>query len=310
MNLTGLHILLTYQCNYECDHCFVWGSPRQTGTFTLAQLEDVFQQALDLGSIENIYFEGGEVFLYHTLLVEAVSRAKALGFWTGIVSNAFWATSLEKANKWLHPLVEAGLDRVELSNDLFHDHHKGPKVDYGVEAGNRLGLSVGTISVDPPTGYRDSSASEPGEPLTGGGVMYRGRAAELLTDGLPRQPWESFTTCPYESLANPGRVHLDPLGNLHLCQGLVMGNLFEQPLKQIVQDYEPTCHPIVGPLLEGGPARLVRRYQLSPQSGYVDACHLCYTARQALRPTFASLLGPDQMYGVPNAVSQNRGAFL
>jgi len=29
MKLSSLHVLLTYQCNYECDHCFVWGSPRQ-----------------------------------------------------------------------------------------------------------------------------------------------------------------------------------------------------------------------------------------------------------------------------------------
>ena len=39
MKLDGLHILLTYQCIYECDHCFVWGSPRQTGTLTLEQIE-------------------------------------------------------------------------------------------------------------------------------------------------------------------------------------------------------------------------------------------------------------------------------
>ena len=26
MELTSLHILLTYQCTCECEHCFVWGS--------------------------------------------------------------------------------------------------------------------------------------------------------------------------------------------------------------------------------------------------------------------------------------------
>lgn len=35
MTLRGLHLLLTYQCNLECDHCFVWGSPWQAGTMTL-----------------------------------------------------------------------------------------------------------------------------------------------------------------------------------------------------------------------------------------------------------------------------------
>jgi len=30
----------------------------------------------------------------------------------------------------------------------------------------------------------------------------------------------------------------------------------------------------------------------------VDACHLCYRAREFLRPHFPELLGPDEMYGV------------
>jgi hypothetical protein len=276
----------------------VWGSPRQTGVFTLAQLEEVYRQALDLGTICDIYFEGGEAFLYYPILIKAVARAKDLGFWIGIVSNADWATSVEDALEWLQPLAEAGLDRIELSSDLFHGHElETPESRNGMAAANQLGLAVGTICIDPPTGYRDPTQFEPGAPVTGGGVMYRGRAAMALVEGLPRQPWKSFTKCPYENLAGPSRVHLDPLGNLHLCQGLVMGNLFERSLKQIMQEYDPLTHPVVGPLLEGGPACLIQRYALDHQAGYVDACHLCYIARQALRDRFPELLGPNQMYG-------------
>ena len=71
MKLNGLHILLTYQCTYECDHCFVWGSPRQTGTLTLEQIENILQQAKDAG-VTSIYFEGGEPFLYYPVLAKAV----------------------------------------------------------------------------------------------------------------------------------------------------------------------------------------------------------------------------------------------
>jgi MoaA/NifB/PqqE/SkfB family radical SAM enzyme len=299
MNLSGLHILLTYQCNYECDHCFVWGSPRQTGVLTLAQLELVYKQALELGTIRQIYFEGGEAFLYYPVLVKAVVRAKELGFWTGIVSNNYWATNVEDATAWLRPLVEAGLDTIELSSDLFHgDDMETRESRNALAAAYQLGLTTaGTICIDPPTGYRDPDGSQPGEPVTGGGVMYRGRAAEKLVEGLPRQPWESFTTCPYEDLANPSRIHLDPLGNLHLCQGLLLGNLFQQSLKQIVQEYDSTDHPVVSQLLEGGPTRLVKVFNLDHQNGYVDACHLCYTARRALRDLYPEVLGPDQMYG-------------
>jgi hypothetical protein len=298
MNLSGLHILLTYQCNYECDHCFVWGSPWQTGVFTLAQLEEVYRQAAELGTIREIYFEGGEAFLYYPILVKAVSLARAWGFWTGIVSSAYWATSVEDALEWLRPLAEAGLNRIDLSSDLFHGLQMDtPESRAGQAAASQLGLNSGRIRIDPPTGYRDPGRYEPGAPVTGGGVMYRGRAAKALVEGLPCQPWESFTSCPYEDLAEPSRVHLDPLGNLHLCQGLLMGNLFERPLVQLAQDYQPATHAVVGPLLAGGPALLVQRHDVTHQPGYVDACHLCYTVRQALRSRFPEILGPDQMYG-------------
>jgi MoaA/NifB/PqqE/SkfB family radical SAM enzyme len=51
MSLTGLHLLLTYQCNYECDHCFAWGSPGQTGVMTLAQIRDIYRQAKEMETI-------------------------------------------------------------------------------------------------------------------------------------------------------------------------------------------------------------------------------------------------------------------
>ena len=72
MRLTGLHLLLTYQCTFECDHCFVWGSPFQTGVMTLKQIGEILHQGEALGSITSIYFEGGEPFLYHPILVKGV----------------------------------------------------------------------------------------------------------------------------------------------------------------------------------------------------------------------------------------------
>ena len=299
MELSGLHILLTYICNFECDHCFVWGSPWQTGTFTLAQLDDVFQQAKDVGTINEIYFEGGEAFLFYPILVEAVGRAKKLGFSTGIVSNGYWATAGEDAWIWLKPLVAAGLDSLDISCDLFHgDPEFNGEMHLGSKAARELFLNTSIIEVDPPKGMRDPEEAEPGLTLTGGGVMFRGRAVEKLTAGVPRQRWNSFTACPYEDLADPGRVHLDPLGNLHLCQGIVIGNIFERPLKEILNEFDPADDPIVGPILEGGPTALVERHGLEHEEGYVDACHICYAAREALRTQYPAELTPDQVYGI------------
>jgi hypothetical protein len=93
-------------------------------------------------------------------------------------------------------------------------------------------------------------------------------------------------------------VHLDPLGNIHICQGISLGNIYQDELTDICSAYDPEAHPISGPLLAGGPAGLVNRYQLPHEEAYADACHLCYTARCALRSRFPEYLLPDQMYGI------------
>jgi len=128
--------------------------------------------------------------------------------------------------------------------------------------------------------------------------MYRGRAAEKLASRAHRFPWKGFTACPHENLREPGRIHLDPLGNLHICQGITLGNLLQTPLEQIIAGYDPERHPITGPLLAGGPAELARCYGVDTEPGYADACHLCDQVRRQLRPRFPGCLLPDQMYGV------------
>ena len=297
MKLTGLHILLTYQCNFECDHCFVWGSPWQSGTLTLNQLEDIYRQAKEVGTVTSVYFEGGEPFLYYPILVKAVKLGKEYGFNLGIVSNGYWATTKEDALEWLQPFVGM-LEDLSVSSDLFHyDESMSQQAKNACQAAEELGIPIGTISVAPPeTPEIDPAVGQ--LPLDESGVMYRGRAAAKLVEKASLKPWNEFNECPYEDLREPGRIHLGPMGNLHICQGISIGNLFEQPLREICAAYDPDEHPVTGPLLSGGPAELVRRYNLPHNDEYADACHLCYTSRVALREQYPSLLGPDQVYGL------------
>jgi MoaA/NifB/PqqE/SkfB family radical SAM enzyme len=294
MQLSGLHILLTYQCTCECDHCFVWGSPWQTGTLTFEQIEGILVQAKEAG-VTSMYFEGGEPFLYYTVLVKAVHKAADMGFSVGIVSNAYWAISVADAEEWLRPFVGRLAD-LTVSSDLFHcSESMGERPQNALVAAKWLNIPTGMISVAQP----DIEARQShGQIEVESAVMFRGRAAEKLAPRALPQPWERFDSCPHEDLHEPGRVHLDPLGNLHVCQGIVIGNLFEKPLKQICEEYDADAHPICGPLLAGGPAALVTEYNLPHVPSYADACHLCYEARTMLRSRFPHQLNPDQIYGV------------
>jgi hypothetical protein len=294
--LSGLHLLLTYECNYECDHCFVWGGPSQTGTMTLDVIEHIIEQARALGSVEWIYFEGGEPFLYYDTLVAGVRLAKESGFRVGIVSNAYWATSEAEAEERLAPL--AGLvEDLSISSDAYHGSEDGVTCpDIARSVARKLGIPVDFISVAAPESTEVAGAAgklPPGESA----VLFRGRAAEKLASRVAAKPWETFDTCPWEDLREPGRVHVDPFGNLHVCQGISIGNLLQRSLPEIMRDYDADEHPIVGPLLSGGPAGIVRRYGVPHEEGYADHCHLCYEARRLLRERFPEVLTPDQMYG-------------
>src|SRR6266540_445013 len=294
MKIEGLHILLTYQCTYECDHCFVWGSPWQIGTLTFEQIEQILEQAKEAG-VTSIYFEGGEPFLYYAILVQAVHKAADMGFSVGIVTNAYWANSVANAEEWLCPFV-GSLAALTVSSDLFHcSETMGECPQNALVAAKWLNIPTEMIRVAQPN--VDAQQSQ-GQMEEENAVMYRGRAAEKLVPRATHRPWERFDSCPHEDLREPGRIHLDPLGNLHICQGIAIGNLFKKPLKQICEEYDADVHPICGPLLEGGPAALVTEYNLPHEFSYADACHLCYAARISLRPRFPGQLSPDQMYGV------------
>jgi len=296
MKLTGLHILLTYQCTFTCDHCFVFGSPSQCGTLPLPQIRNILKQAKETG-VSSIYFEGGEPSLYYATLLAGVKEAVNMGFTAGVVSNGYWATSLEDALEFLRPFAGLLAD-LSISNDHYHySDEQNQQAHNAVAAANELGIPVGEICVAQPEDL--NAASIRGQlPESGAAVMYRGRAAEKLALRATTQPWDIFTDCPHEDLREPGRCHLDPLGNLHICQGISLGNIFETPLKDICGRYDAETHPICGPLLIGGPAALVTEYALLHKAGYADACHLCFEARRELRKRFPQILTPDQMYGV------------
>ncbi len=301
MKLTGLHLLLTLRCNLECDHCFVWGGPRQTATMTRPGIRDILRQAVDLGGVEWIHFEGGEPMLERDLLLAGAREAAQLGFQVGVVTNCFWAADAEAARAALRPFAGL-LNRVSISADAMHwnDGYRA-RAEAAVAAAREYGMSVSPLDVVRPAACAPdpSGALPPAEPS----IMYRGRAAERLAPLAARRPWEQFTACPHENLRAPARVHVDPRGDLHVCQGLSMGNLFQAPLRDLCAAYDPDAHPIVGPLVAGGPAELIRRYAPPHEAGYVDACHACYEVRRSLRERFPEVLTPLEMYDLQDAPS-------
>ncbi|MFX0097234.1 MAG: radical SAM protein [Candidatus Hodarchaeota archaeon] len=298
MLLKSAHFLLTYVCNLECDHCFVYSGPNVEGTFTLKQIRNVLDELAKIGTVKSVYFEGGEPFLFYPLMCEGIRIAKDFGFKTGVVTNAYWAISEEDAELWLEPLHKLEVADISISDDLFHyENEEMNPAKLALTAGKRLGMPASVIRIDKPTVESIDKEQPKGKPVIGGSVMFRGRAVEKLIEGLPKRPGKEFTECPYEDLENPERIHLDPFGEVHICQGLGMGNMWKTPLSKIIETYDASSHPICGPLVKGGPALLAEEYNVEHDNKYVDACHFCYLIRLALLTSFPQYLAPRQVYG-------------
>ncbi|MFH1435053.1 MAG: radical SAM protein [Pseudomonadota bacterium] len=306
--LTGIHILLTYKCTFECDHCFLYSGPAAQGTFTLPQVRGLLEESRKIGSIEWIYFEGGEPFLYYPSLLEGVRLSRDMGFKTGIVTNAYGAVSDEDAELWLRPLAQLGIDCLTVSDDAFHnDGEEDSPARLALAAARRLQIPTSPSCIQKPFVEAEPGAGqEKGRPVIGGGAMFKGRAVEKLSAGLPLRPWRELAQCPHEDLESPSRVHVDPQGNVHLCQGLSMGNMRKKPLSALVRGYDVKAHPIAGPLAEGGPALLAKRFDVDHEEQYVDECHFCFLVRRALTGRFPDLLAPRQVYGLEELEQKRR----
>lgn len=328
MRLAGLHLLLTYRCNASCRHCFLRSRPDLEGTMSEGAVDKYLDDADEMG-LKYFFVEGGEVFLYPDLLRRVVKKISGRGYWVGALTNGFFGTSPQKARRMIAPLAEAGLASLDVSTDAFHGEFISPVRAINVaQAARELGLETSLMVCQHsdrrsggdahPADYEELTAhlqiAEADEiPVYRQGVDCRGRAAGQPFCDLDGKEWQQCTQCG-ERLVDPSRVHIGPHGEIHLCQGILLGRSAARiPLVEIFSSYvaeqSVRCmaaygHPVVEALADGGPAALARLAMgtgYSPRQHYADDCHLCYDARAFLRPRYPDLLGPQGIYEEPES---------
>jgi hypothetical protein len=292
--LEGIHFLVTYRCTYACDHCFVWGSPESEGTMTLAQLRSAIEQGAAAG-VTTVYFEGGEPTLSYPVVLEAAAAARAAGLEWGLVTNCYWATSVEDAKVWVRPFKDLGISDLSLSSyAYFAEDADEERLRCAVVAARELELPMAVLEVGAPAclDVPGLCLGDPGE------VMHKGRAAVELAPARADRPPEDLVSCPFEDFEDPGRCHLGVDGELQPCQGISIGNVWRDGLGGVLAAYDPHRRPVIREILAGGPWELARAYGHEPQrERYADECHLCYEVRKALRTTLPEVLAPGQCYG-------------
>jgi hypothetical protein len=259
------------------------------------QIENVLSQSRKIPTIKWIFFEGGEPFLFYPILIKGIEMARKRGFEVGVVTNAYWATDDNDSISWLKPLSRLGISDLSISTDEYHDGSESSKnAKNARRAARALGIPTSILRIRSVPPYSCDGRKN----LDEGEIYYRGRAAANLAPKAEGKVWNTFMNCP-EDPPNITRVHIDTFGNVKFCQGITLGNVWKKSLKDIMNELNPDDHPLMGPLIRGGPASLAKELGIRPKRTYADECHMCYDIRRILRSRrkFRSILIPDQAYG-------------
>lgn len=298
MTVNGLHLLVTYKCNARCRHCFLSAGPEHSRVISRDRGLALIREAAELPEIDHLFLEGGEPFLFPDLILALVEAATAGGLWVGALSNGFWAHSRAAALARLEPLAAAGLRSLSISTDSWHEEFVSREIAMQAAiTAEELGISADIMVCDPlkTTGLESNVGAIS---TYRGEVTCRGRAVDSLCGG-GEHSWGELVNC-RERLSEPGRVHVGPDGEIHLCQGLLLGQRAgDVPLGDILANYDPKKHPLVSRLMDGGPAAMARYAQeldWKPSGLYIDPCHLCHEVRTFLRPLYPELIGPSEVY--------------
>jgi pyruvate-formate lyase-activating enzyme len=296
-------------CTY---HCSPWSGGLLNSKVAVQALAEAARHPL-----RYVMLFGGEPFLTYNLLLELTHESKRLtDAPVTVFTNAFWATSRRRALALLKPLADAGTSRLYLSLDSYHADYVSPgRVATAALMADHLGLEVFTdaaippgLSAGNPEARRTRAIIRKFERKTGIRVIEKPFTSTGRAAALPDGPPEDLSICRLPdylgcSLAAPRGVELHPGGEVCLCSGISLGNLENLSLGEILASYDPECHPVLGPLLHGGPGALLKmavdRGRLEPGvlRSPTSRCRACYIARSALRPDFPEALRPAQCYG-------------
>jgi MoaA/NifB/PqqE/SkfB family radical SAM enzyme len=260
-------------------------------------------EATAVSNLESFMVFGGEPMLYPEQAIAIFEKAKQLGIpKIDMITNGFWGRDKERAGRWAERLKAAGLNKVNVSIDVFHAQHI--PVEYPRNAAVSL-LNAGienvrwnvavVESIDAENKY-DKKTRQILEKLKVAGITANfvkifpaGRAVENLHEFFKREPLQG--PCASDPilgnpLKNPESICIEPSGEVDVCWHLSIGNARKTPLSRIISEYDWRKYPVIKTLVEDGPMGLLKLGELHDfefqENFYINKCHLCMEIRKTL----------------------------
>lgn len=288
-------IAITRKCNISCRHCISECQPNSTEKLSLQVIEKLIEQTAGLGTVKSIVFTGGETFLEYEKLIYAVSLCEKLGLEASVITNGFWASTVETAKQKLSRLK--GLKILNVSVDSFHQEFIPiNQIHNTIKACKELGIKciVNISYLNDPV----QEISKIKQQLAGLDDLYEPITQPIAPFGRVLEQIDINSIYSYDPTGIPcvgadGPI-IEANGKIMFCCGglalhpdgslFQMGNADEVSLEKVKQSAEK--NPIVQTLRLRGPSGLMSLVKtqaeadgvefVAPQEGEaMDLCSLC-----------------------------------
>lgn len=289
----GLVVESTSRCNAACGMCYQGAGARGSDfigdhALTVDEVRAVVDDAVRIPSLRpRFHISGGEAFIKVADAVHMLRAARAAGFTElSATSNAYWAVDWFKARTFATLLRQAGLDRLEISWDIWHQPWIPPLAiahalrachAAGIETNLRL-LSTRDHPLEEALDLLEPGAVALTTVISSGPVFAVGRGAQLPRDTI-------------HDLGDDGACHsalnltVNARGDVFPCcagfdqtQAALFGNVRDTPIHEIA---EAMNHSLLLRVVvfEGiGALRPILEqcgvHDLEPH--YTGICHMCW----------------------------------
>lgn len=118
--LRNIGLILTYKCQVTCPHCIIQAGPHRTEEMRAQDAFDWIRQAAAYRDhhIRVLSLTGGEPFYDIGKLKQIADFGEACGFLVSAATNAFWATTVDRAVSILKSL--SAIKMIAISTDVYH----------------------------------------------------------------------------------------------------------------------------------------------------------------------------------------------
>lgn len=303
INIARIEFLITKRCNANCKHCSVPinSDLTENGYKNMGVVKESFRYLLDNYPITSVMAYGGEPLLFVDNIVELFQIANSYGvqvidlITSGFVSHK---TTAKEIYRIVDKLSESGVKRILLSVDAFHQERIPIEyIEWFIK--DTISLEFCELLLHPAwliskndKNYYNVKTGEILERLSGKFAVGISNGNQIIPSGSNKKNiWQFYTPhlmkfdkkCGETPYTNPldsiSSVRLLPNGDIHICRGVSIGNIFSKNIRNILDSYTPEGTHINSILFKHGIRGL---YELAQEEGisinpndYFGICDFC-----------------------------------